>query len=133
MDDARARQLAEALVAGADELHEIARTAGRNKKALSGSGFYADRFHGALIKLTSVENQIMPVIDAIAGFDSGGLRKHLQTAKAVTGDLRGRDDARKQIRLICQTQLLPQLGNLSAPASPRAEPVLPASVCAKAP
>ena len=126
-------QLVVALSQCADRLCEIARTAGRNSKALSGTGPYATRFHTAVIKLTSVELLAVPVVRTIAGFDSTLLERHLAAAKATSGTLRGRDDARKQIRLICETEVIPQLGNLCGPTEPGSEPVLPAAVFVKAP
>jgi hypothetical protein len=112
MDEARARQLAEALAVGADELYGIALPASRSRKSLDGSGFYGNKFHAAVRKLTAVENLIMPVIESIPGFDPGPLKAHLATAKATTGSVRGRDTVRKKIRLICETAIVPRLAGL---------------------
>src|SRR6266850_1221423 len=133
MEESRAKQMAVALAAGAAELHEIARTAARGNQSLAGSNFYANKFHDALVKLAGVESEVMPVIETITGFDSAPLRRHLATAKSTSTELRARDEARKQVRLICETEVLPRLGNLSGPVQPSAEPVLAASIFAKAP
>src|SRR5918993_5504962 len=133
MDQQRAEQLAKALATGADELNRIALTAARNKKSIAASGPYADRFHTAVIALTRVENLLAPVLSAIPGFDNAKLKAQLTTAKSPKANLQARDDARKQVRLICETEVLPQLGNISSPVQPSAEPVLPAAVMSKAP
>jgi hypothetical protein len=133
VDDERARKLVEALSVGADALTEIARTAARNKKVLVGSGFYANRFHDELVKLVKVEALIMPVVRTITGFDARTLVSQLEIVKSETATLGIRDTARKQVRLICETEVLPNLNNLGSPVQPSSEPVLPASVLAKAP
>jgi hypothetical protein len=74
---------------GADALTQIASTAARNKKSISTTGVYAERFHAELIKVTAVEKLIVPVINAIAGFDSGPLLRHLEAVKSTTAIRRG--------------------------------------------
>jgi hypothetical protein len=133
MDEARAKQLVSALPVGADHLTDIAQTAARNKKSISTTGPYAERFHAELIKLTGVERLILPVISAITGFDAAPLMKHLATIKSLTATTTERDHARRQIRLICETAVLPNVSNLSSPVQPTSEPVLPTAVLAKAP
>lgn len=133
MEEARAKTLVDALVVGANALHEIARTAARNRKSLASTGFYADRFHDGVVKLTKVETLIIPTITAISGFDAAPLLAHLATVKSTSAPDRERDTARKQIKLICETQVHPNVSNLGSPTQPTSEPVLPASVLAKAP
>ena len=111
----------------------IARTASKHRKSISTSGPYTERFHAELIKLVAVEKLILPVIQAIAGFDAKPLEGHLSAVKATSGSVVERDKSRRQIRLICETEVVPNLGNLSSPVQPTSEPVLPASVLAKAP
>jgi hypothetical protein len=125
----QAKKLVEALVIGSNALVEIARTASRNKKSLS-TGFYADRFHAEVVKLTRVENLIAPTI---SGFDSAPLLGHLATVKSTSTAAGERDAAIKQIKLICETQVQPNLSNLGSPTQPTSEPVLSASVLARAP
>jgi hypothetical protein len=133
MDEARAKQLVGSLPVGADALTQIATTAARNKKSIATTGPYAERFHAELIKLVAVEKLIMPVINAIAGFDSAPLLKHLETVKSTSASVSDRERARRQIRLICETDVLPNIGNLTSPVRPTSEPVMAAAVLAKAP
>jgi hypothetical protein len=53
--------------------------------------------------------------------------------KSASTEIRARDEARKQVRLICETEVLTRIGNLSGPVQPTSEPVLSASIFAKAP
>jgi hypothetical protein len=45
MEESRAKQLTAALAAGAAELNEIARKAAASKQSITGTGFYAEKFH----------------------------------------------------------------------------------------
>jgi hypothetical protein len=134
MEEARAKQLVEALIVGADALYDIARTASRNKKRITGGGgSYAQRFHDEVVKVTQVEKLIAPVLQAIAAFDPASLNNCLTAVKATGTSIAGREEARRSIRLICQTEVVPNISNLSSPTQPASEPVLAAAVLANAP
>jgi len=133
MDEARATQLVNAVVTGSNALSQIAQTALRNRKSLTGTGPYAEKFHEAVIKLIGVEKLIMPVIAAISGLDPAPLQQHLALLKSTTATERARVDANKQVRLVCETEILPNIHNLKTPQQPSSESVLPAAVLAKAP
>ncbi len=133
MEESRAKQLTAALVSGAAELYEIARKAAGSKQSIAGTGFYAEKFHDAVVRLTAAESEVMPVIEAITGSNSIPLRNRLATAKSTSTDLRTRDDARKQVRLICEAEVVPRIGGLSGPVQPTSEPVLAAAIFAKGP
>ncbi|HEX3534232.1 MAG TPA: hypothetical protein VHT23_08420 [Gemmatimonadaceae bacterium] len=133
MDETRATQLVGAIVTGSNALTRIACTALRNRKSLGGGGHYAAKFHDELVKVIGVEKLIMPVIKAIDGLDTAPLEKHLETVKSTTTKERPRVDANKQVRLICETEVLPNIQNLTLARQPASEMVLSASVLAKAP
>jgi hypothetical protein len=133
MDEARATQLVNAIVTGSNALTQIARTALRNRQSLTGTGHYGQKFHDELVKVTGVEKLIMPVIKAIDGFDVSPIEQHLAIVKSTTATERARVEANKQIRLICETEIVPNIQNLTAPQQPASEMVLPAAVLAKAP
>ncbi len=133
MDEARATQLVTAIVTGSNALAQIAQTALRNRKSLTGTGAYGEKFHDAVVKLTTVEKLVIPLITTIDGFDVTPLRQHLTTLKSTTTSERARIDANKQVRLICETEILPNIQNLTAPQQPSSEMVLLAAVLAKAP
>ena len=127
------RQLVGALIVGADELASIATTAVRQRQGLSGAGRYASRFHEEVIKLSKVERAIMPVLEAIPNFNPGPLLKFLADAKSTTTELAARNNAKRQIRMICEVEVDPHLGELSSPTQPASESVLAATVLAKSP
>src|SRR5215212_1326626 len=133
MDEARATQLVNAIVTGSNAISQIAQTALRNRKSLTGTGPYGEKFHDAVVKLTVVEKLVMPVITTIEEFDATPLQRHLSTLKSTTTSERARVDANKQVRLICETEILPNVQNLTAPHQPSSEMVLPGAVLAKAP
>jgi hypothetical protein len=132
MDEARAKQLVAAFVVGAEALNEIARTAARNRQSIASSGPYGQRFHKEVVKLTGVEKLITPILHLIDGFDPASVLNHLSVLKSTSSSMRQRDEARKSVRLICETEIIPNLSNLSSPTQPTAEPVLAAAVLAKA-
>lgn len=133
MDDARMKQLVGALIIGADELAEIAAIASRNRQGISGTGRYANRFHDEVIKLSKMEKAIMPVLQAIPNFDPTPLLKHLATAKSTNVALNARNETRRQVRMICEVDIAPNLGDLSSPTQPASEPVMAAAVLVKGP
>jgi hypothetical protein len=133
MDDTRAKKLIEAVIAGSNTLSEIAATARRNRKPLIGSGYYGEKFHDGVVKFTKLHAALRALVAAIDGFDVTSLEKYISTVTSVTADTAQRDEARKQLRLILETTVLPLLGKLTSPAAPAAEMVLPSSVLAQAP
>jgi hypothetical protein len=90
-------------------LTEIARIASRNKKAIAGTGPYVDRFYAEVIKLIKVENAITPVLKTIMNFDPAPLLSLLSAVKSTSTALAERETARRQIRLICETEVAPNL------------------------
>jgi hypothetical protein len=133
VDEARAATLAQALNIGAEALCEIAKTASRNQKSLTGTGVYAGRFHDEVVKVTKVFNLVRPVLTQIDALDLAAFTAHLDAVRNPGVSFGHRDAARKQIALIVETQIIPNLGNLSGPAQSATEPVIPLAVFATAP
>src|SRR5689334_6589409 len=117
MDADRAKKLVQALVVGADALTAIAATAKSSRKSLT-SGFYSEKFHEQVVALTKVERAVMPIVRAIGGFDATSLDGHLQAVKSSATTGSERDRARKQIRLICEAEVLPNIENTTSPSQP---------------
>lgn len=132
MDDVRIKKLVEALMVGSLALESIARTAKRGRKSID-RGSYGDRFHAEAVKLTKVEREVLPVLRSITSFDAQPLEGYLAAARSTSTDLTARERARKQIRMICEVEILPNIGNLGSPVQPTSEPVIAAAVLAKAP
>lgn len=133
MDEGRAKQLVGALVVGAEALAKIAEAAVRQRQGLSGTSRYAISFHEEVIKLSKVENAIIPILRTLPNFYPEQLTILLAAAKSTTTKLASRNTAARQIRIICEVEIEPQLSDLSAPLQPKSEPVLAAAVLAKAP
>jgi hypothetical protein len=133
MDEARARKLIDAVIAGSTTLGSIAETAVSNRKSLRGAGFYAEKFHDAVVKFSALQRALVPILASVEGFDAAALINHFATLTSPTASLSARDVARKQVRLVLEADIIPRLEDISAPAHPSAELVLPAAVLAKAP
>lgn len=132
MDESRARKVIEAVVSGSAALVNIAATATRNKKTLT-SGAYGDRFHDAVVKFTKLQGALRPSLVAMEGIDLPTLDAHFSTITSTNASVSARDTARKQIRLILETEVSPRLASMAAPDIPTIESVLPSAVVAKAP
>src|ERR1041385_807089 len=98
MDEDRARRLIEAVIAGSNTLYEIAATALRNRKRLSGDTYYAEKFHDGVVKFTRLRTALDELTKNIDGFDASELTEHLQTVSSEMPSASDRDSARKQIR-----------------------------------
>jgi hypothetical protein len=135
MDEKEATALTEALLSAIVSLGEIVRTAARNAKSLSGTGPYAERFHGGVLKLTQLEKRLLPGIGAIPDLHLEALKRSLAIIKLPHTTPGTRDEARRQAEMICHTEILPNLSVLTTagPARPRSEGVLAAVVLADAP
>ena len=109
---------------------DVAKTAVKNKKSLSGDNFYGNKFHDLLIALSQSETNLKKLLAA------GNLEEN-ETVKfsscrgtivSTTAKPAQRAGALKQIRLICQSELLPRLESLTADSVPETEQVLPMAV-----
>jgi hypothetical protein len=133
MEEAAAKKAIADLLAQSKGIVDTARTAHRNRHSLGGTGFYAEKFHDRVVKLTSIEKALVPVLAALDEFDPTTAVKNLQVLRSAGSDVRARDAAYKSLRLIFESEVLPQLSNLTTPATPAKEGVLPSSVVSTAP
>lgn len=117
----------------AERLVEVAETAARNRKALSGHGRYADRFHDAVISLSVAENALMAFLRTRAAGHLEKIRLILASIKAPATEIDVRKTALKQLELLFRVELVPALISLDEPRVPDSEPVLPSSLFKNAP
>ena len=111
-------------------LCDIAKTARRNQKSLSGRNPYGQRFHEATVSLARAEARLSPVL-AAAGFNgdvSGRLVGFLDTLRSPTAENKPRADALRDIRMLCQATVLPAIDAMTASPVPQTEQVLPLDV-----
>ena len=109
------------------DICEIAKTAARHRKSLSGQGPYGMRFHDAVIALSKTSATLKPV-PALAGLDddaSGRFSSLFDVIRSPKAQPRERIDAVKQMKMTCETVVLPAVGKLSANPVPETEQVLP--------
>ncbi len=123
----------ESLVSISKQIVETSGTAHRNHKSLSGTGFYANKFHDLLVDLTRITNRLVPVLRNLADLDSTALAGSIEILRSPTSSHHARDKAQKAIRLLCQAEIPPRLSALSSPAVPAGEMVLSSEVLAVAP
>jgi hypothetical protein len=133
MDETTARKSVADILTLSKGILDTAKTAKRNRQSLAGSGFYGNKFHEIVVKLITLEKLLAPVFNDIKGLDPATLTKNLHVLCSVGSDGRARDAAYKNLRLICETEVLTHLANLNVPETPTNEGVLPSSVILKAP
>lgn len=109
---------------------EVARTARRNSKSLGGDNFYGRKFHALTVALTQSEAKLKKIATAVSLVedDVQSLSRYIAVLKAVDATAKERADALKQVKLICQSSLVPNLESMTASPVPATEQVLPLSV-----
>lgn len=108
---------------------EVAKTASRHKKTLSGHNFYADKFHKKIIEISSIEGQIQTKITTLlSDEETAKLNSFLSTIKSTSLPKKQKQDALKDLNLFCQSQILPRTANFKVDSTPKTEQVLPLAV-----
>jgi hypothetical protein len=125
--------LAIGLLAALSNLSEIATVAARNRKSLSGTGSYAERFHDAVIKAAKIERLLTPALGQLKDVDTVGLLKQVAQIKAPGTQAGLRGQLLRQVRHAVQVEIAPRLKNLQGAAQPTAERVLPAALLSGSP
>jgi hypothetical protein len=123
-------QVIESFLESCEEICAVSKTAQKNRKSLSGSNFYGDKFHNLLIKLSRAEIEIRKLIAAsgLEQKDSEKFAFYADTIKSPTTTSAKRAEAVKQLRLFCKSELSPLLKSLTANPVPSSEQVLPMDV-----
>jgi hypothetical protein len=109
---------------------EIARVAQRNSKSLAGNNPYGNKFHDAVIAISQTEAKVRIIMDSCQ-LDAGEVAQItacLASIKSTSANSRQRTESLKQIRLLCQSVLLPRIESMDANPVPQTEQVLPMSV-----
>lgn len=109
---------------------EVARTARRNSKSLGGDNFYGRKFHDITVALTQSDTKLKKIAEAVrlSESDTNTLFRHINVLKAADATAGERAQALKQVKLICQSQLLPGVETMTASPVPDTEQVLPLAV-----
>ncbi len=110
--------------------YEVAKTGSRNKQSLSGSNFYGNKFHDSVIEMSKAETVYQKVVEASRLDDATKtkLAQYSSALKSSTTTLTQRTEAMKNLRLVCQSVLIPGIESQTASTVPVTEQVLPLSV-----
>lgn len=103
----------------------------RNRKSLAGDNPYGNRFHDVTVTLTTTEGKLRPVLNGLdlSPFDSERFDCNLSIVKETAAiKPKQRADALKELRLLCQSIILPKMESITASSVPATENVLPFSV-----
>jgi hypothetical protein len=124
------RTLLPNLLAEAKAATEIARTAERSKQSLGGHGRYAERFHSAVVSLTTTEKKVRPHLaglvltaDELGLFDAS-----LTMLKGNGTQSQERTAALRTLQMVCETVILHKIDGIVVSPIPATEPVLPLDV-----
>lgn len=117
-------QIIESFLAQCEEICDVTKTAGKNKKSLSGSNFYGNKFHNLLVEISRLESTVSKLIVA-SNFDEGEkFSPYVNIIKSPIATFSKKAEALKQLRLFCKSELLPCLERLKANHIPETEQVL---------
>jgi hypothetical protein len=109
------------------EACDIAKTAARNSKSLSGANYYGNKFHEVVVALSANENRLRKVVSACQLEDAeiNRVTGLLSTIKSITANATQRRQALQDIKLICDSVLLSHIEAMQADPIPQTEQVLP--------
>jgi hypothetical protein len=125
-----ARFLLSNLLTDAAKGCEIAKTAARNGKSLSGDNPYGNRFHAVRVALSTTKSKLRPLLEGLelAPADLEGFNRHLDLLKSPDAKPKDRPGSLKELRLLCESVIAPKLDCMSASPIPATEQVLPLAV-----
>src|SRR5438874_2177130 len=110
------RTLLTNLLSEAEQATDIAKTAERNSKSLGGRNPYGDRFHTAVVSITTTETKVRPHLnglaltaDELAQFDDS-----LRVLKDTSAKAKDRVAAQRQLRIVCETVIVPKAEAMTA-------------------
>jgi hypothetical protein len=124
------RELIPNLLTEAGAITEIAKTAEKNKKSLGGHGPYADRFHSAVVALTTTEKKVRPHLAGVAltADEQDQFEDSLSALKDPALKVMDRTAAFRTLRMVCETVILHKIDGMAVSPVPTTEPVLPLDV-----
>ena len=113
-----------------DSIFEVAETALKNKQSLTGKNFYGNKFNVVLIELSTSERWFSMIVSLwkIPDDTSAEIRQAIAVLKSVNNTVVQRREAVRNIRLLCQSVIIPHLNSMTSDPRPQTEQVLPAAV-----
>jgi hypothetical protein len=114
-----------------EQICEITKTAHRNSKSLSGNNSYGNRFHDAVVSLTTSENKLIKGMrDVCEEEEREQFLTLSEIVKSPTVKAAQKSTAIKQITMSWRSDYLNRLEGLTADPIPTTEQVLPMAVVA---
>lgn len=111
------------------EAVETAKTASRNGKSLSGHNFYGDKFHAQIVEISARESELESFLsDCLKEDEFNQLKLFLSSIKSTSLQKKQRIDSLKNLNLLCQSKIVPQIENTKIDSTPKTEQVLPLAV-----
>jgi hypothetical protein len=130
MENSETKQIIDLFLQQCDEMYNVAKTANRNGKSLSGSNFYGNKFHELLVEVSQSEINIHRLLVAadLDSFIDKKFSPYIEIVKSFECSSVRRQAAIRQLRMFCRSELLPRVENLRANPIPATEQVLPMAV-----
>lgn len=112
------------------ELCDISKIAEKNKKSLTGNNFYGDKFHGVVVEVSKLEQELTALFQFLVTDESdiAKYKSSLSTIKSPITKSIAKREALRALVLISDSKLLVALANQTANPIPKTEQVLPLAV-----
>jgi hypothetical protein len=130
MDKAETERLLNQLCEWAKSLRDIAKTAKKHRKPLTGAGPYAFRFHTSLITLAPIEAKLRPVLRALE-LNPADLMTAIEDCLEELKETNSKEDKTDSLRnleRLIHSAVLPKLHSIGQATVPKSEQVLPMDV-----
>jgi hypothetical protein len=120
----------EAIVSFSQSICEVAKTASRGGKSLTGDNFYGNKFHELSVEIAAVEARVSGFLSnaGISAQHARDFGDHLAMIRAPKTGAPKRSEALKRLRLLVRTILMPAFEEQPAQPISQTEPVLPFAV-----
>ena len=113
----------------ADSICELSKTAKRNSKSLAGSNFYADKFHNEVVGIAKDEGAFVRSVETcVPAPILDRFKATVSKIKRVDSAQTARAAAARDLRLLCQSEIIPHVRSASPSAIPNNEHILPMDV-----
>lgn len=125
-----AKKMLSVLQTSCENANKIAKVALKNRASLSGDGFYGRKFSEAILGISKAEADLEKLFKSYepSGDENTKLKVCTSNLKSTKSAYAVRAGALNDLRLICHSEILPQLESLTVNPVPETEQVLPLSV-----
>lgn len=129
MSPKKAKELINNILNLSREANEISKTASRHKISLGGNNFYGNKFHQIVLNISSSEAGLKTFLSkSINSVDYKKFEGFIKKIKSSSTSKKERNIIQKQIELLCQATIIPNIQEANINHTPRTEQVLPFAV-----